>query len=271
MRKVITVFRNQKEDSIKAENFLREKFDDKEFFITNELTKDTKIIMCIGGDGTLLEGVHKFDFPNIPFLGVNTGHLGFFQEIRPNQLEDFIDSYRKNQYTIQELSTLEATFKGEDSKDITIKGLNEIVVRSPKIAKPVHLCLSIDDTFMENFSGDGIAVSSSAGSTAYNYSLGGSILDPELDAIQLTPISPMNNKAYRSFTSSILLSANRVIKVAPDTPIWDNKQNIKISADNLEFEYQGVGTIHIKISNKKVKLLRFLNYNFWRKIKEKFL
>ena len=64
---------------------------------------------------------------------------------------------------------------------------------------------------IEKFSGDGILVATSAGSTAYNYSLGGSIVDPRLKLLQVTPIAPMNTTAYRSFTSSILLPSDLTI------------------------------------------------------------
>ncbi|MGI6722733.1 MAG: NAD(+)/NADH kinase [Anaerovoracaceae bacterium] len=62
----------------------------------------------IGGDGTLLEAIHNYDFPSLPIIGINTGHLGFFQELHPYDLDEFIFNYNHGKYSIQELSTVTA-------------------------------------------------------------------------------------------------------------------------------------------------------------------
>ena len=80
----------------------------------------------------------------------------------------------------------------------------------------IHLNISIGGSFIERFSGDGLLIATPAGSTAYNYSLGGSIVDPRLKILQVTPIAPMNTTAYRSFTSSILLPSDLSLGVVPD-------------------------------------------------------
>ena len=132
---------------------------------------------------------------------------------------------------------------------------------------PVHLYICIDGVSIEKFSGDGILVATSAGSTAYNYSLGGSIVDPRLKLLQVTPIAPMNTTAYRSFTSSILLPADLTIGIVPE----EEENKIFIMNDGIETGYSQVSEIHITASDKTVQLLRFKDYDFWDKIKTKFL
>ena len=90
----------------------------------------------------------------------------------------------------------------ESKRVFKAKFLNEITVKSV-LPKPVHIDIYIGNQFIETFSGDGILAATSAGSTGYNYSLGGAIMDPRLSNIQLTPIAPISSTAYRAFTSSL--------------------------------------------------------------------
>ncbi|MBQ1406884.1 MAG: NAD(+)/NADH kinase, partial [Eubacterium sp.] len=123
-------------------------------------------------------------------------------------------------------------------------------------------------SFIERFSGDGILVSSPAGSTAYNYSLGGSIVDPNLELLQLTPMAPSNNRTYRSFTSSLILPSYQTLEVIPD-PGMDPYLTIII--DGFTYNYRDVENIHMGYSEKKLRMVQFSDYGFWKKVKEKFL
>ena len=223
--------------------------------------------MVIGGDGTLLEAIHKFEFPESKFIGINTGHLGFFQELMPNQLDDFMFNYREDKFTIQELSTVEIRVKTDDGS-FHHTGLNEIAIKGSD-NHSIHLNMSIDGSFIQRFSGDGVVIATPAGSTAYNYSLGGSIVDPRVNVLQLTPIAPMNTIAYRSFTSSILLPPELILGISPDSRT--DEKPIRIIFDGYFKEYKNVKSMEVSMGRKTVKLLRFENYDFWAKVKSKFL
>lgn len=121
---------------------------------------------------------------------------------------------------------------------------------------------------IEKFSGDGILIATPAGSTAYNYSLGGSIVDPRLKLLQVTPIAPMNTTAYRSFTSSLLLPAELSLGVVPEKQ-YENR--IAVINDGIETIYTDVTDINVRMSDKSVHLIRLKDYDFWNKVKTKFL
>ncbi|QAT42629.1 NAD(+)/NADH kinase [Aminipila luticellarii] len=265
--RVITIHTNDTPVSLKTKKLLAKKLEGSGFIVSESLDTDSELIVCIGGDGAFLEGIHKFQFPEIPFIGINTGHLGFFQEISPNQLADFIFHYKTGKYHLQTFSTVKATVFTENNQSFEHVGLNEIVIRG-ELSRSVHLNISIGGSFIERFSGDGILVSTPAGSTAYNYSLGGCIVDPRLKLMQVTPIAPMNTTAYRSFTSSILLPSDLSLGIIPD---YETRRGIKITTDHLEYTYNNIDNINIEFSDKVVNLLRFENYDFWTKVKSKFL
>lgn len=262
----ICIFTNETQVSLETKKLLKMKLENSGFTVMAGFSEDAELIVCIGGDGAFLQTVHELDFPHVPIIGINTGHLGFFQEIQPNQLDEFIFNYKQGKYSIQHLSTVKATATIGGEK-IVHRGLNEIIIRGDK-SYSIHLNISIGGSFIERFSGDGILVATPAGSTAYNYSLGGSIVDPRLNLLQLTPIAPMNTTAYRSFTSSILLPTNSSLGIVPEYP---KNHGIQILIDGLQFGYEDLECISIGLSTKEVKLLRFETYDFWSKVKSKFL
>lgn len=264
--RIINIFANETELSKETKKLLKRKLEKSGFVVPQQFDLNAELIICIGGDGSFLETLHRHDFPHIPFMGINTGHLGFFQELHPGELDEFIFKYKQGKYVIQDLKTVKAV--ASDGKDtFTYKGLNEIVFKGAR-SRTVHLNVSIGDSFIERFSGDGLLVSTPAGSTAYNYSLGGSLVDPRLNLLQVTPIAPMNTTAYRSFTSSMLLPPDLSIRIYPEFPL---REEMLITADGMEYNHSGIEEIEISFAATMVKLLRFEQYDFWTKVKSKFL
>ncbi len=264
--KLITVFHNGEDLSEKTCLCLKEKLEGRGYQVADQFSEDTDLIVCIGGDGAFLRAIHRCDFPNCPIAGINTGHLGFFQDVLPSDLDRFIDQYENGEYNLQELNTVRAIVTTVDGHKHTHLGLNEITIKGQR-SYSVHLSISIGDQYIEKFSGDGLIFATSAGSTAYNYSVGGSIADPRLNLLQVTPIAPMNTTAYRSFTSSILLPADLSLGVIPEQR--DNQ--IYLTNDGFETAYRNVKYIEVRVSNTSVNLIRLKGYDFWSKVKDKFL
>ncbi len=267
MKKIISIYSRDSFESCKTKRILEQKLDKVGIRTINGFEKNSDLLICIGGDGTFLEAVHKFDFPKVPIIGINTGHLGFFQEILPAQLDDLIFNFCHNKYTIQELSPVKGIVTTKSNTFIHY-GLNEIVVKNDN-PQSVHMNISIGGEFIQRFSGDGILVSAPAGSTGYNYSLGGSIIDPRLKLLQVTPIAPMNTTAYRSFTSSILLPSDLSLGIIPEFNNYSH--NLQVTYDGNKSVYEDVVEIKLMLSDTKIRLLRFEDYDFWTKVKSKFL
>jgi len=265
--KIINIFANDDEYSQETRKLLRRKFQNCGCCVPREFSEKAELIISIGGDGSFLRTLHEYNFPPIPFLGINTGHLGFFQEIHPNDLDDFIFRYSQNRFVIQEMKTIRAVVTEEDGTECEYMGLNEVLVKGEN-SRNVHLNLSIGGSFIERFSGDGIVVSTPAGSTAYNYSLGGSIVDPRISVLQITPIAPMNTTAYRSFTSSVILPPELVVDILPE---YYKEDVLMIVLDGMEHRHVKPRQVVVSLSDTIVRLMRFENYDFWNKVKTKFL
>ncbi|MDR3242990.1 MAG: NAD(+)/NADH kinase, partial [Clostridiales Family XIII bacterium] len=290
--KKVSIFANGEPQSELISGRLKQKLEKSGFTASCEFDPDASLLICIGGDGSFLHTLHAYDFPEIPIVGVNTGHLGFFQELHHAELDEFIFRYENRLYEIQSLRPVVAEIdscgligdehgrapaeeaapeKAETLKKAesgggfprALKGLNEIVVRNSR-SRAAHLNIFIGESFIERFSGDGILVSTPAGSTAYNYALGGSIVDPRLSLLQITPIAPINNAVYRSFTSSVLLPPDLSVQIFPE---YTKDQEMSVSADGMEWRFSGVKRIRVGFARRTVQLLRFDSYDFWKKVK----
>ena len=265
MKKVF-IYKNDVPRTLKIAKDLEKKLNASSIEIKDS-PDDVDLILCVGGDGTLLNLMQTHEFPTVPVAGINTGHLGFFQEIAPEKIDVFIKTFLEGGLTAQPYNIAKADIIFNDGKEIAYRALNEFVIKGQG-THPIHLNISINESFIERFSGDGIIVSTPAGSTAYNYSLGGALVDPRLNLLQVAPMAPMNNTAYRSLTSSILLPANDSLIIEPCD---EQSSTLGILFDGQNKVYSGIRSIELCLSRRKINLVRFGGTTFWEKVKSKFL
>lgn len=266
MRRIITINSNQLDRSIKTRDLLIKKLTEVGFEVQSDFHPDTELVISIGGDGSFLKTVHDFNFPEVPVFGINTGHLGFFPDISPDDIDRFIKAYLEKDYILQDISIVQGGVCTKSSCSYVF-AVNEVVVKGDK-SRTVHLNLRVNDKDIQKFSGDGMIVSTPTGSTAYNYAAGGSIVDPSLNLMQLTPLYPINTNAYRSFTSSIIFSNDSIIKITPE---YRFENSLLIVVDGVEHRFSEIESVQLCVSDVKIQLLRMSDYEFWSRVSEKFL
>ena len=267
MKKNVFIYRNETKVSKATENEIRETLQSEDYIIHDELDNSVELIFCIGGDGTFLDFLQQYDFPEIHIVGVNTGTLGFFQEIEPKGLKKHIEKLKQGKYKLQKINPVKAVIKTKSDTKV-MYGMNEIALKAAGNYL-LHLNVAISNEPIEKFNGDGILISTSTGSTAYNYSLGGGIVDPRLKLLQVTPMAPLNSTAYRTFTSSIILPDKRDLVIKPETR--EGQEKIFLCCDRLSVPYDDIKEVAVSLSPKEIQLVRSEDYNFWSKVKSKFL
>ena len=263
MRKInkIRIIANDNEQSNEAKELLIKKLLFKKFIISDE-TPD--LVIAIGGDGSCLRSIKAMKFDsNVLYVGVNTGTLGFLQEVKISDLDCFVDLLDNGGYSIDEIGIQETEIETAN-ENTHFYSLNEIVIREQNL-NTVILEIKIDGAKLEKYIGDGILISTSIGSTAYNLSFGGSIVYNTLHTLQITPVAPLNNKAYRNLLNSIIIPENTEIVISPI------KDNLLVSIDGDNKSFNDVKSIKTYVKNKRIKFLRLKNYNFYEKLNEKFL
>ncbi len=264
--KIINIVHNNRELSVNTAENLGEKLNSLGYRVSNTLDQRAELIVSIGGDGTFLKTLREHGFPDIPIVGINTGHLGFFTEVTFKELDYLIAKYIAGDYSIQEVPPIKSIICAK-SNCIEIMGINEIVIKGNR-SHVIHLDIYVDNNLVQHFSGDGVLISTSTGSTAYNYSAGGSIIDPSLDILQITPLAPINTNVYRSLTSSIILPRAAVIKVIPE---YRFESSLVIVVDGVEHRYNNITEIDTKLADCKIKMLRLADFEFWSRVTSKFI
>ncbi|MBO5005819.1 MAG: NAD(+)/NADH kinase [Clostridia bacterium] len=152
------------------------------------LTVGADIAISLGGDGSMLDACEKTAQTSCPVLGINLGNLGFLTALEKSEFDRLSDIFAGN-YGIEERMMLSAEIKdGDFSK--TVHVLNEIIISSSVCAKITEIELKCDNSVAMQCSSDGMIIASPTGSTAYSLSAGGPIIDPNMEAICVTPICP---------------------------------------------------------------------------------
>lgn len=261
--KKIKLFVNHNKESEKIAERVKSKLLQKGFLIVED---NYDLAIAVGGDGAFLRMVKQNNFnSDIYYVGINTGTLGFLQEINKDDIDTFIKRLKSNDFKIEYLGIQETTIKTKKEND-RFFSLNEIVVREKDLNTAV-LDIKIDSVFLERFVGDGVLITTSTGSTAYNLSYGGSIVYPTFHTLELTPIAPLNSKAYHVLTNSIIIPENKVITLTPTK----DKKNLMITIDGENAFYEGVEEIKTVVNQKRIACLRMREYNFINIVEEKFL
>ena len=201
--------------------------------------------------------------PDVLYTGIHTGTLGFLQEIHPDQLYDFIDYIERGEYTYDIKDILVTKIESETGTE-TLYSLNEILIRNAAL-KTMKAVVKIDGVFLEKFAGDGLMISTSVGSTAYNMSFGGAIVDNAFATMQMTPIAPLTSRSYHTLQNSFVFPDTRTIEIVPA------KRSILCTSDGDNTNHNDVTRIEITTKRNALKVLKFSDADFVSKIREKFL
>lgn len=264
--KIINIISNRNLESKKTSEELKKKLLEKGFNVFYDFNPEAELNICVGGDGSFLKAVHVNNFPSIPFIGINTGHLGFFQEICPSKIDLFLENYLNKKFIVDRISLVEAKIQTK-KKAFFLTAINEIVIKGG-YSKVINIDMSIDGNFLQKFCGDGIIVSTPVGSTAHNFSAGGSIIFPSLKTMQVTPLSPINSQVYRSLHSSLVVPGYSKLLLHPKNPYGNT---IMIVNDGKEFKYTDVEYVSFTMSKKKISRLIFNDNFYWNNLRNKFL
>ena len=220
------------------------------------------IIIALGGDGTILRTSRNLNNCNIPIMGVNIGNLGFLSSVELQGFENAMKRFIEDDYYVEDRMMLNCTLpcRGE-SEEYT--ALNDIVVSKGTLARVVKYELHIDNKFYIDFTGDGLIISTPTGSTAYSLSAGGPIIYPNLDVIAVTPICPLS----LSMRTIVLDSKSKIainIKCEHESIFLTLDGQRAIKLNNYE-------KILVCVSNKKCRLVKFNDYNYFDVLRKKII
>ncbi|MFY3790359.1 NAD kinase [Ureibacillus sp. MALMAid1270] len=228
--------------------------------------EEPDIVISIGGDGTLLHAFHRHThrLDKVAFVGIHTGHLGFYADWKPSELEKLVLSIAKKEFNVVEYPLLEVKVHHNNSDTNTYLALNESTVKSPDIT--LVMDIELNGNHFERFRGDGLCLSTPSGSTAYNKALGGAIIHPTLQAFQLTEMASINNRVFRTVGSSLVLPAHHNCTLKPVTD-----QKFMMTVDHIQLVQTDLQSISFNVATEKVRFARFRPFPFWERVHESFV
>ena len=176
-----------------------------------ETEEDVECMLVLGGDGTMLQAADGMAGKNIPMIGVNLGTLGFLSEVELDNLEEALEQLICDEYSFDERIMLQGHIEGRDSVKELSPALNDISITRCGSLQIISLKISVNGQFLCRWNADGIIISTPTGSTGYNMSAGGPIVEPGANLIVLTPIC-----AHTLNARSIVLSAEECVEIEID-------------------------------------------------------
>lgn len=263
MKFSITSKGDHKSDSIKA--IMRQ------YLVDFDLEYDEDepdIAISVGGDGTFLQAFHTYSkrLDKTAFIGVHTGHLGFYADWVPEEIEKLVIEIAKNPYQVVEYPLLSMTIHSSNkAKSERYLALNESSIK--KVEGSVVLDVNIKGEQFERFRGDGLCISTPSGSTAYNKALGGAIIHPSLASLQITEMSSINNRVYRTIGSPLILPKHHVCEFLP---VGIN-QSFLITVDHITKSVLNIKSIECKVAEEKIRFARYRPFPFWKRVRDSFI
>jgi NAD+ kinase len=226
---------------------------------------DADVVVCLGGDGTMLRAVGILDGAPVPLLGVNLGQLGYLTEIEPNELLDslaaVLDGAADGGWHLDERLMLAVTARRGEAQLGQWRVLNEVVVEKHASGHTVSLLARIDGAPFTSFAADGLIVATPTGSTAYALSARGPVVSPRHRAMLLTPVSP-----HMLFDRTLVLDPSETVEVE----VLGHRQ-AEVAVDGRLVQLVEPGdVVHCRPAAETARFIRFGPYRYHQILKRKF-
>ncbi|MDD2981316.1 MAG: NAD(+)/NADH kinase [Hespellia sp.] len=222
--------------------------------IPETVPEEMDYIIVLGGDGTLIRAARELHDYNVPLLGVNLGTLGYLAELEIADLEDGLLKVMHQQVNIETRMMLKATLS--DGREGI--ALNDIVVSREGGLRVIHFRICVNGMQLNRYQADGIIISTPTGSTGYNLSAGGPIVEPTAFMIVITPIC-----SHALNTSSIVLSSEDVIEIEIEDSQHGIEERAAVSLDGGHFSTLITGNrVKIECAKKTTKLVKLSKESF---------
>lgn len=221
------------------------------------MQSEEAVMVCYGGDGTLLEGVHRLNGVDIPVIGINGGHLGFLALAPRENIKEVFEGIAGGNLNLEQRDLLCIEGLGEEA----LYALNEVSIQRLG-ASMISIDAAINNNPVATYNGDGVILSTPTGSTAYSLSAGGPILAPSCHSFLLTPLAP-HNLTMRP----IIMPDSSAVTLHINT----RNNEASISADNRTFKISNDTVLTIKKAKRYIRLAVPHNISFFDSLRNKMM
>ncbi|WP_029320711.1 NAD(+)/NADH kinase [Butyrivibrio sp. AE3004] len=230
-----------------------------------EVPDNYECCIVLGGDGTMLQAAGNVREKNLPIIGVNLGTLGYMAEVELSEVEEAMDKLLNDEYEIEDRMMLQGVpCQGED-KGVGTYALNDIVIARCSSLQVYNFNVFVNDMPLTSYQADGIIVSTPTGSTAYNMSAGGPIVDPKAQILLLTPIC-----SHNAYARTIVLSEHDRVTIEIGKGRGGNIQKLEASFDGgKRMMMQSGDKIDITAAKEVTRILKISKESFLNILRKK--
>ena len=232
-----------------------------EFLPEEEAFAGADLMVCFGGDGTILHAAKDAQRHGVPVLGVNLGSVGFMAELETAELSQ-LERLIQGKYRVEERMMLDVSVRREGKTVYRDQALNDAVITKGAVARIIDLEVKADGVSVARFSGDGVIVSTPTGSTAYAMSAGGPIVEPTVENILVTPICP-----HALHARSFVLDSHRSVSARMGKL---SRKTAYLSVDGGKaFRLSASDQVELHRSRARARLIRLTNRSFYTIVNQK--
>ena len=234
-----------------------------ELAAADDLATGCDLVISLGGDGTILRAAELTHEAGIPILGVNLGHVGFLAELESEDVDSMIDAVVSRRYSIEERLTLDVQIMRDKAVVGSTWALNDASVEKAARERMLEVVIEVDGRPLSRFGCDGVVFATPTGSTAYNFSAGGPVVWPTVEALLMVPIS-----AHALFARPLVAAPSSVlaVEVLADTQgagiLWcDGRRRVELPPG---------ARVEVRRGTKPVRLVRIHEAPFTDRLVAKF-
>jgi NAD+ kinase len=230
-----------------------------------KIPEDIDFAIALGGDGTILQMSRGLRERDIPVIGVNLGNLGFLSEIEPSEITQMLDCLLNDEYRIEERMMIQGKVYHDRTVIWDESALNDIVIGRSGFSRIISFNIYVNGQLLDNYHADGVIIATPTGSTGYNLSAGGPIINPITKMIVITPICAHAMQAKSIILAqddriSIQIQRVRKTQLEEAFATFDGHKGIQLSSDDV---------VDIEMAPQITKIIKITNHNFYDILKKK--
>lgn len=227
----------------------------------DELGKASDVVVAMGGDGTVLRALHLAAPYGSPVLGVNLGRLGFLADIDPPDLPSALQAMAEGRYSIERRLALALKVPESSEGPLRDVAYNDVVLSRVRGQGQAAISIEVDGHLFARYSADAVIVSTPTGSTAYNFSAGGPIVSPRIEALLVTPVAP-----HAVFNRTLLVHPHDRLRLE----VLESSSQVLIEVDGHEIGIVEPGTVvELRSSGHPIHIVRLGLTNFYDRARTK--
>ena len=230
-----------------------------------DIPKGTECILELGGDGTLIHAARDTVSCGIPLIGINMGTVGYLCELETDSVLEALDQMMHGEYMLEERMMLSGFQEGRECANPLSSALNDIVIHRTGPLSLVSLTVYVNGQYLNTFQGDGMIISTPTGSTGYNMSAGGPIVDPKAQLLLLTPIN-----CHTLTQRSIVIDPHDEVVIEVGSRRAQRDETAEVSFDGDHGCWLNVGEcIRIRKADVSARILKFSKISFLEILRKK--